>query len=187
MSQTDKQIGEEIREIADKYKGKLRFPVMSGKIISVDDVAMTCVVERSVDDEGVSVDGVNINVVLNNTGGMYMVPADGAYCLVAEVDGPDKWEMLKAGAYTKIVVQAADLIQMNDGSLGGLTKTLELQTQINKLNAKVEHLCGVINGAPIPEPGSGANSALQVALQAAIAADEVADFSAIENVKIKQG
>jgi len=76
---------------------------------------------------------------------------------------------------------------MNGGGLGGLTKTKELQTQINKLNTLVQHIVTVINGVVIDEPGSGSASALQAALKTAILSDEVGDFSGIENTNITQG
>ena len=77
------------------------------------------------------------------------------------------------------------LVQFNDGSLGGLTKTLELQAQINKLNTLVGHLVGIINGIAVLEAGGGAASALQAALKAAILTDTVGDFSNIEDTTVK--
>ena len=190
MGQNSKKVALLIKEIANGKQG-LSFPCMSGVVVagSYDDGGKTVKVLLDVNDASAPTGGININVVLNNAGGVYLVPADGAYCLVAEVNGPSgRWELLKASSYVKVIVQASTLIQFNDGSLGGLTKTLELQTQINKLNTKVEHLCSVINAMPvIVEAGGGAASALQAAFKAAILTDESADFSNIENTKIKQG
>ena len=186
MGQNSKKVALLIKEIANGKQG-LSFPCMSGVVVagSYDDGGKTVKVLLDVNDASAPTGGININVVLNNAAGVYMVPADGAYCLVAEVNGPGgRWELLKASSYVKVVVQAGTLIQFNDGSLGGLTKTLELQKQINKLNTLVSHLVTIINGANIPEPGSGAASALQAALKGAIAADSVGDFSNIENKKI---
>lgn len=168
---------------------KDRFPVMSGVVKGIDSDNMQVSVALTVDvtDAGGDVSGetvTNLNVIIGNAGGVYLIPAVGANCIVAEVDGPGQWELLKADAYDKVVVQAGTLVQFNDGSLGGLTKTKELETQINKLNSLVSHLVAIISGAPIPEPGSGANSALQTALAAAIAADSVGDFSDIEDKKV---
>jgi hypothetical protein len=126
-------------------------------------------------------------VILGNIAGIYGLPAENANCLVAEIDGPGMWEVIKADSYTKVFASASVLMQLNDGSLGGLTKTKVLQTQLNKNNALLSHIIAIINGTPVTEPGSGAPSALQIALKAAIATDSVGDFSNIENTKITHG
>ena len=189
MGQEEKQIAELIAEIAHKRDHMLRFPVMSGITVagSVDDAAMTVSVVLSVDDDSAPTEDILLNAVLNNMGGVYMLPTDGAKCIVAEIDGPGKWQMLWADSYTKVVIQASSLIQFNDGSLGALPKGPALQTQINKLNTLVSHLVTIITGPTIDEPGSGAPSALQVALAAAILTDEVGDFNDILNDNIRQG
>jgi hypothetical protein len=80
----------------------------------------------------------------------------------------------------------SDLIEMNGGQLGGLVKVQPLTEGLNKNNQILGALLTIINGAPIPEPGNGAPSALQIALKAVFAASQVGDFSQIENPKIKQ-
>lgn len=213
MSQLERKIGELIQEIAQKGKNdRRRFPCMSGRVVSTDGEARTAKVVLSVDTDETPTEGIKINVTLSNSDGMLMIPADGAFCIVAEVNGEGSWELLRASSYSSVVatvgvssmkmtdevvkVQVGDstsvivsdgLVRLNGDTLGGLTKTLELQTQINKLNTLVQHLVAIINGPTITEPGSGAASAFQVALMGAIVADEVGDFSNIENENVKHG
>lgn len=79
-----------------------------------------------------------------------------------------------------------DVWEFNGGTLGGLTKTQELKTQLDKSNTLIESLLAVINGTEIPEPGNGSPSALQIALSAAITGQSLGEYSDIENEKITQ-
>ena len=186
-SQLEKKIGNEIRAMALQVSDNTRFTIMTGVVIDVNEGEMECKVQLTLDNEGDYTDGVTLNVTLENKGGMYMIPVNNSDCFIIEIDGPGKWEMLKASKYSKIIMQADNLIQLNDGSLGGLTKTKELKEQLDKNNALLSHIVNVINSAPIPEPGSGSPSALQAALQTAIETDELGDFSDIENKNITHG
>lgn len=196
MSQYSKRIGEVIEEISEKKKGSLRFPVMSGTVVpgSVDDSKQTCSVQLSTDDEDddVHTKGIVLNAVSSNNNGMILYPADGSNVLVAEIDGPGKWGLIKCSNLVKLNVKIGDTtftitdgkIQMNGGSNGGLTITPKLVAALNRNNALLTHLIAIISGPPIPEPGLGAPSALQTALAAAIATDTLGDFSSIEDKNV---
>ena len=193
MEKAYTEIGEQLRRITHAKSGRL----LSGVVKNVDVDAGTCDVLLTLDGDdqggGTMTQAVTMNVITGNVAGLYMVPDRDADCVVMEVDGPGNMLLLTATKYKKIVATVGSstftatdgLFQFNDGSLGGMTKTLELQTQINKLNTLVMHLVSVINGIPVPEPGSGAASALQASLAAAIATDSVGDFSNIEDIKVK--
>ena len=105
-----------IEEIAHGGK-KLTYPLMSGKIVAggVDTGGMTVKVLLSV-DEDVPTEDIFLNVVLSNVGGCYGIPADNADCIVAEIDGPGRWELIRASSYTKVVIQGM-AIQFNDGGV----------------------------------------------------------------------
>jgi hypothetical protein len=190
------QMRDQMKRIVHAEDG-LTYPCMTGKVLAGSyntgdmtvSVVLTAGDTTGETDNAVSVatKGVSINVTLSNNGGMYLVPTDGVNCTVLEVDGAGHYELWKADSYVDIVMAASNKITMNGGGLGGLTKTKELQTQINKLNTLVQHIVTVINGVVIDEPGSGSASALQAALKTAILSDEVGDFSGIENTNITQG
>ena len=77
-----------------------------------------------------------------------------------------------------------DSIQMLDGSLGGLTKTLELKTQLDKLNDQLQAVITALGWTPVPNDGG---AALKTAFNLAITGKPEADFSQIENESITQG
>lgn len=54
-----------------------------------------------------------------------------------------------------------------------------LKTEIEKTNKLLEALINIIKGPAIPEPGNGSPSALQVALNGAITAEQLGNFSDI--------
>ena len=141
-----------------------------------------------------AIDGILLGVVTENENGIIVYPSDDSDVIIGSANGSGTWFLLKASTITKATIKIGGssstitdgLIQFNDGSLGGLTKTQELKTQLDKTTTLLQHLVATINGAVIPEAGSGAASALQAALKAAIAADALGEFSAIENTSIKQ-
>ncbi len=184
MSQTEREIGEEIKMIAARPLSGEMYPIMSCVFGITDETDMT-VTARITGDE-IDCSGVLLNVVLDNVGGVYMVPEEGADGFVMQVDGDTgaKWEMLKASRYKKIVLGADMVIQFNEGALGGLTKTKVLKTELDKVKRLLEHVVNVIVGGPISEPGSGASSAFQAALKTAIAGDNMPNFDEIENEKV---
>lgn len=87
-----------------------------------------------------------------------------------------------------VVARNNGTLELNGKSLGGLTKTKELKTQLDKNSAILQSLLAVINSAaPIPEPGSGSPSALQAAFKVAVAGKVPGDFSQIESDKVFHG
>lgn len=77
-------------------------------------------------------------------------------------------------------------IIINGGDLGGLVKAKELKEQSEKDKAILDALLQVITGSSISEPGNGAPSALQLALQGALVGKQSGTWNSLENDKIKQ-
>lgn len=77
-------------------------------------------------------------------------------------------------------------IELNGSDFGGLIKIEELKMQLQKNTAILNGILGTLK-APISEPGSGAPSAFQGALIAAVGTMQAGDFSNIENKKVKHG
>jgi hypothetical protein len=80
------------------------------------------------------------------------------------------------------VIEFKDTLKLNTGS-EAMVLGDELKTQIEKTNNLLQALINIISGAPIPEPGNGANSALQAALTAAITGQTLGDFSNIKSAE----
>jgi hypothetical protein len=118
--------------------------------------------------------------------GFLAVPAIGASVIVQYTPLNQPYIAMHGGL-DQLLIVVQNGIQFQGGEFGGLTKTLELQTQLNKTNALLQAIITIISGSPIPEPGSNTPSALQQALNAAIAGQELGDYSEIENTTITHG
>jgi hypothetical protein len=150
---------------------------------SVDIPSRTCVCSLIVGQNVTEIPGVQLMPEVDD--GFLLVPAQGSTVIV--VRSTYNQPFIALFSQLQAVYFTAGSIQFNDGSYGGLTITPELRTQLNKTNALLEAVIGVINGAPIPEPGSGSPSALQTALKGAIASQELGDYSEIENTIVTHG
>lgn len=121
-----------------------------------------------------------------------VLPAKGSRVLLLKIE-EDDYFILHADKIDSYAVRVADTllkitsngIVFNDGSLGGMVKAKTLASELNKNNQLLTAILAVLNGAPIPEVGNGANSSLQVALKAAVSGMSLGDFSALENEKVK--
>ena len=73
----------------------------------------------------------------------------------------------------------------NGGELGGLTKTQELKTQLDKVTARIDGILDAINSSTVIATPYDGGSALWALFQAQIAlVTDKEDFSSIENTKI---
>jgi hypothetical protein len=172
-----------------------RYPVMTGKVVSVDTDNMQVDVALNVDvtDGSGSVSGnktANLDVAIQNAGGVYVLPTVGAWCLVCEVDGSGGWELLKASAYDTIVMQAATLIRLNDGSLGGLPILSKIQDNLKAIHDYIFNTLQPAIGNAIAAVGVGSAANGPVAVSGtwtpAITGQDIA-FEDMENKNIKQG
>ena len=118
MSQLEKNIAQQIRTIAN-CRQQNSFPIMSGKVVagSVDDGNCVCSVVLSVDDADSPTEEVLLNVVLQNGLGFFLLPADGADVLVAELDGPGKYGILQASAYENVSFNGNSTIKFQTSDL----------------------------------------------------------------------
>jgi hypothetical protein len=78
-----------------------------------------------------------------------------------------------------------DIWEFNGGDLGGLTKTQELKTQLDKVTARIDGIIDAItNAVPVTDySGAGLQASIVAGLQLII---DLEDFSQIENTKITQ-
>src|SRR6185437_186236 len=127
-------------------------------------------------------DGLLITPTINSTVLVAQTKQNDPFVLMfSDIDG---FSIITSDGKTQFVIGTAGSIQMNDGSYGGLTKTQELQAQLDKTNAVVKAILDTITGTVINEPGNGNPSAFQHALNLAVTLPQplnVGDFSTIEN------
>lgn len=162
-----------IQEIAGtKYKS---FDLETGTVEAVDKTARTCDVKPS--DGSATIYDVRLQATPEQTQGILRVPKAGTSICIGWIS-EEVAIMVEADEYDEIII--------NNGELGGLTITPELVTQLEKINVFLNAFLGIVNGTPIPEPGSGAASAFQTALRTALSSVQVPNYSEVENNKVKQ-
>ncbi len=149
----------------------------------------TCDVKRIID--GKEIKRVRLNATIKASDGLVIVPKIGSAVLVTKIDS-NKYFVSQFSEIEKIIlnvtdnveVNAANTITFNGGENGGLTITPKLVEELNKTNAALQAIITVLTGEPVPEPGNGSSSALQLELNLALAGKQIGDFSQIENTKI---
>lgn len=141
-----------------------------GTVLSVDPTAKTCEV-KDLRDAIYS----NVRLIAANTTGLYMVPKIGSYVIIHQISDQD---------YFVSMFSQLDTITMLDGSFGGLTKTQELKTQLDKLNAQLQAIITALAWAPVAGDGG---AALKAAFTASIAGKPAGTFTGIENTTISHG
>lgn len=108
--------------------------------------------------------------------GLSYVPKIGSVVIVAMMNG-------QAGYIA--MWSDLDSIKMLDGSYGGLTKTQELKTQLDKVNNQLQAIVtAMTNWVVVPSDGGGA---LKTLFTAQIAGKPAGTFTGIENDKITHG
>ena len=197
MDQLDEQISRDIKRIAGT-DDKSRYPVMSGVVKSVDDVEMTATVLFTNDDESAPTEGVLLNVKTNNTTGAYGIPAAGSDCIVAEIDGDGKWQVIWASKYVQWVVIVGSskvtvkdgLIQFNDGSLEGLPILSKIVANQKAIRDYIKEVLEPAIKATIIGVGAGTSAdgpgAVTTDWIPAITGQDM-NFENMENTNIKQG
>jgi hypothetical protein len=161
----DQKIGDELRRITGAGS-KRRFPVMSGVVTAVDSGEMTCTVQLTADAEDTPTDGILLNVLLENTNGMYMLPVVDANCVVCEVDGPGQLkQLLWADSYTKVqVTVGSSQLTVIDGNVEVAVGNSQLTVTSDQIEAVVggsTKLTMTSSGHKIEAGGQDLGTALQ--------------------------
>ena len=180
---SDDKIREAIRKLAGTHlKDDVSFSPCT--VNTVNQAARTCDCTEIGGDSGN--DLINVQLMADVEDGFFMLPVVGSTVIVSYSTRNSPYVSLFS-AIQAVFFVAAGVIQFNDGSFGGLTKTQELVRQLTIQNSLLTAILSVLNGAPIPEPGSGAPSALQAALKIALIGQQIGDYSDIENTTIVHG
>ena len=132
--------------------------------------------KKTMEAEGMSDELAYYDVALG-FGSVDIKPALESDCLIAILEGQESVAFL-------IYAVEAELMEFNGGDNGGLAITPKLVTELDKTNSLLQSIITVLSGSPVPEPGNGSPSALQIALKAAITGKQLGDYSDIENDKI---
>lgn len=153
-----------------------------GKVTAFDssDWTLTC----DVDD--LDLDGIRVKSVINtNVTGILIEPKIGSEVLLARIG--NKKESLVALKFDEVVKYRlnADKIEFK-GDQYSIVKAEELQ-QIMTTNKSFIDAFKQVLSTPVNEPGNGATSAFQTALNGALSALDYKDGEGIENENIQHG
>lgn len=172
-------------------------PIRSGKVVAVNMDNFTCDVDPN--DGGAELQDIKLRPVVDDSKlGLILIPAVGSEVKVCQSDnlehsmfliqyGEIEQVLFEHKSGTTIKIDKEGSVLLNGDSFGGIVKAKELQSQLNKTNQKLDAMFKIINGTPIPEPGSGSPSAFQTALKAATSSLQLGKYNEIENLKIKHG
>jgi hypothetical protein len=189
---SDRKIQEAISKLAGTHL-RDEVTLISARVTAVNDSERTCDVVTIGGESESDIPGVRLQAEVSD--GLFIKPKidsvvfigytkrEAPYvCLFSEVDS-----VLFDVGKSSLEITGDGKIRLNDGALGGLTKTLELVAQLNKTNSLLQALITVLSGPPIPEAGNGAPSSLQALLAAALTGQQLGDYSQIENTQIIHG
>lgn len=162
-----------IQKIANTYDADIN-EIIFAKVISVDETERTCIVSGLTGGATTTVEGVSLTPDRND--GETKVPAIGSTVAVAISNQLDAF-----------IIAWSDLEKINwkGGNFGGLTKTIELKTQLDRLNAQLQAIISSLTNW-VPVDGDGGR-ALKTFFATQIAGKPAGSFTNIENVKIKHG
>lgn len=203
-----KKIHDVIRELgkADKYE------VFNGKVKAVSEEDATCDVDI---DDDLTVFAVRLRSVVTDNKGVWALPKVDSDVQIAQIEGGTDFIVIKTSEVDKVfivigdtsievtdtqikvnedvIVIEEDEITINGGSNDGVPKVAAVKTKLNNLENKMNALITAMTtllATPVAEPGNGAPSAFQVAMNTALTTWKSTQLTAttqadLENAKFK--
>lgn len=168
-------------ELAEALRSLTRRPTINFVCKVIEVTGKVCRVEPI--DGGAEITGVRLSPVIDDSNeGMLVIPEVDSFVMVSQI----KVNATEFKYYVSSCSKITDVKMITtSGDVFSLTKTELLITELNKTNELLTAILAVINGAPIPEPGSGVASALQAALKTAVLTKTLGNYSGIKNEKVK--
>jgi hypothetical protein len=150
--QNDRSITSAIKKLAGTYNVDTIY-LVTGRVLSVDEAAGTCLVEAVTGKATTTIDGVELQTTISD--GLLMVPKIDSEVKVLFSTYTTPF-IVQFGDVEKIYI-AADLIQFNDGALNGMVKITPLVDKLNALEKDINTLKGLLSGmvsatAALPPP-----------------------------------
>jgi hypothetical protein len=126
--------------------------------------------------------------------GIIIYPAIQSVVIAAKLDNSDDYFVCSIANFESVLISITDIfklelkadgtLELNGGTLGGLVNLHELVTEIQKLNRFLAAIKQTFT-TWTPVLGDG-GAALKIAMNVALATQQVADTSKLSNDKIKQ-
>lgn len=167
----------ELKQLIERIiKPMLQKQVVTGTIKSVDMSTCTCdvTVENSYTRKGVRIKSIEDNALT----GFILKPSVGSDVTIKMVENDrNMWELS--------MVSEVDMMYLK-GDDWSLVKAETLKTAMDA-NKQFLTVFKNLLSTPINEPGNGAPSAFQAALNAALSSLDLGDHSGIDNTNVKHG
>lgn len=176
-------------------RSELVHAAISGTVRSVDEAMLTCDVDPA--DGGPTLYDVRLKVSRGaQEVGCFSIPKVGSKVLVLVLDGnlnnsavvqveDIKEHLVRVNGGAELRIKPNGVVIVNGEQFGGLVKVQELRSELSKVNAFLATLRQAISAAPIT-PGDG-GAAFKIAVNAAIASQQLPTYTDIENTKVKHG
>jgi hypothetical protein len=170
-SKDREQLMKKLKEISE-----VPIIVEPATVLSVDVDQLTCVVQLLDETE---IPDVRLKAGIDGiTDGLLQFPKVESVVLVGMIGN-------KINTRFVILYSEVDEVRFFNGENGGLVIWPNTKTELDKVKDLLTAIVNVLDGAPIPEPGSGAPSALQNALKTAITGKTLPSFEDLVNDKVK--
>lgn len=141
-------------------------------ISDIDPVTLTCYCQPIDGSAGIT----DVRLMASASIGFLILPKDQSQVGISFINDNTAWVSM---------FSEVDEVQLNGVFYGGLTKTLELQIQLNKMNAQLQAVITAAEGWPV-SPGDG-GAAFKAAVVAGMTGLMPGDFTNIENNTVKHG
>jgi len=165
-------IAELIKQLAGQNDEFSEIYAVPCTVKSYDGSAKTCVCSPSNGDA----DLIDVRLQADDGNSFYVVPRVGSAVMVQPINNMTGFI---------VMFSQVESIQFLDGSFGGLTKTQELKTQLDKTNEVINAIVNSLqNWTPVSNDGG---AALKTYFATQISGKTIGDYSGIENGKITHG
>jgi hypothetical protein len=174
---SDRSIKAAIQAMAGTF-GQDVVRINVAQVVLINEAQSTCTVR--IKGVNQSVDVPNVNLQTGVCDGLQIIPVVGSDVLVItstynqsyiiQYSDVDKF-YLQVGD-SEVTINNDGSMQLNDGSYDGLVKVQELTQKLNDLENDVNNLKNILQTVlttTVNEPGNGAPSAFQIAMNAALA------------------
>lgn len=149
---------------------------------SVDEGEKTCVLID--DDSGMEFPEVRLRPVIDGKNSLTLIPKLDTWALAVRIEDGDDWMVIGVGEVQKVLLDCDEII-INGGSKGGLVNWPDAKAQHDLVKNFITAVKNVCSTAPIPEPGNGAASAFQAALNSALNSINAPSFENLVDNKVK--
>jgi hypothetical protein len=172
---------EQIRSAFKKMAEKVGpAPTLLALVRTVNEANDVC---ELVDDDELVYSDVRLRPVVDGNQSVTLVPKVNTWALAVRLENEDEWMMIACGEVEKIKI-TCDKVVINDGTNGGLVKWPSAKAQhdlVKQFIMAVKNACST----PVTEPGNGAPSAFQAALNASLTIIQTPNFDNLEDTKVK--